>query len=153
MTRPPIPRRFTAILLLFGLLMLGAAITAAGLPTVTSETNNVTADPGGDEEMTPVPINTPTPDDGGSSSDGGTIAEIRVQADFPARTVEAGETAVFVLNIENRGAEEKVRRLRATLPPGVAGWEYRFTDDERHEENLEKFENIFRELQQSRQRR
>ncbi len=136
MTRPPIPRRFTAILLLFGLLMLGAAITAAGLPTVTSETNNVTADPGGDEEMTPVPINTPTPDDGGSSSDGGTIAEIRVQADFPARTVEAGETAVFVLNIENRGAEEKVRRLRATLPPGVAGWEYRFTDDERHEVSM-----------------
>ncbi|KAF5066412.1 NPCBM-associated, NEW3 domain of alpha-galactosidase [anaerobic digester metagenome] len=135
MTRPPSPRLFT-VLLLLGVLMLCAAITASGLPMVAGETNSTFADPGDDGETSPETTDTPLPDDGNSSPEGAANQGLRVQSDFPARTIEAGETAIFVLNVENRGAEEKVRRLRATLPSRTAGWEYRFTDEDRREVSM-----------------
>ncbi len=135
MTHPP-PCHPAAALFFLVFLLLSAAGVASALPMVAGETNGTLYDAGGGGETTPEVTNTPLPDDGGASGDGAGYQELRVQSDFPARTIEAGETAVFVLNVENRGAEEKVRRLRATLPAGTDGWEWRFTDEDRREVSM-----------------
>lgn len=80
-------------------------------------------------------VDTPADSDG-SNSEGTQSEGIRIQVDYPARTVEAGETAVFTININNRGAEERARRLFASIPASAPGWEYRFTDQEKDEVNM-----------------
>lgn len=126
---PPPIFRVSALLLA---LLIGATLAGAA-PLLSTDTPGSTLESGEGGAASPTTTPVDSADDDGSTPDGNANAGLRIQADFPARTVEAGETAVFVLNVNNRGGEEKARRLRASLPPGTSGWEYRFTDDEKRE--------------------
>ena len=97
-------------------------------PTDTSATTTaVTADATQSSDSTSID----------SSGVEGTLTQgIRIQSDYPARTIEAGETATFIINIANHGAEERARRIFATFPSSDSGWDYRFTDEDKHEVNM-----------------
>jgi uncharacterized membrane protein len=115
---------------LLGVLFLAAVSAAALIPMLSADTNVSTANPVVSEDALPT-----TPDDV-PEEDGSTATPnigIQIQSDFPARTIEAGETAVFTLNIYYRGEDERARPLRASFPSSIPGWEYRFTDEEKKE--------------------
>ncbi|MEN6343540.1 MAG: NEW3 domain-containing protein [Methanospirillum sp.] len=74
-------------------------------------------------------VTVPTLGETYGSSDLSAGSGLSIQSDFPARTVEAGETVVFVLNIKNGDADQDPRRIWASPGGGTSGWEYAFRDD------------------------